>query len=205
MKIQIRRNVFETNSSNEHSLTVMNNEKFKLWKEGKILARVKTHSESDNTWGNFWSYLYTLEFSKDLESAKKDNEIQVEIIKKRSIDNLESYKQRCLNYKKKITTPLSDEDLKKLSVEERAEYNDKLYEDKMYEFDEDYYNEEMKLYKELTLDTFSRHHFSKMDDHIWMTYEEFWEDFITDNDCYSPFEHEDLENNIHIIGKYYHS
>lgn len=37
MKRQIRRGVFETNSSSTHSLTICTEEEFEQWKEGKLL------------------------------------------------------------------------------------------------------------------------------------------------------------------------
>ena len=37
MKRQIRRGVFETNSSSTHSLTMCSEEEFEQWKKGKVL------------------------------------------------------------------------------------------------------------------------------------------------------------------------
>ena len=37
MKRQIRRNVFETNSSSMHSLTICSEEEFEAWKRGEVL------------------------------------------------------------------------------------------------------------------------------------------------------------------------
>ena len=37
MKRQIRRNIFETNSSSTHSLTMCSEEEFEQWKNGKVL------------------------------------------------------------------------------------------------------------------------------------------------------------------------
>ena len=37
MKRQIRRNVFETNSSSTHSLTMCSEEEFEQWKKGEVL------------------------------------------------------------------------------------------------------------------------------------------------------------------------
>lgn len=37
MKRQIRRGVYETNSSSSHSITMCNEEEFEKWKDGKIL------------------------------------------------------------------------------------------------------------------------------------------------------------------------
>ena len=40
-----------------------------------------------------------------------------------------------------------------------------------------------------------------------LTYDDYYEDFMNDlkEDCQSPFEHFNAEDNIHIIGKYFHS
>ena len=204
MKIQIRRNVFETNSSNEHSLTVMNNEKFKLWKLGKLLARLKYSQEANDTWGNFWSAMYTLEFTDDFEMAHLENLNIIEACKHRGLKALEDYKNRCLNYKKKIEKELTRDEYNELTWEEQHKYESDLYEDSYHRFDEVYYNKEKELYENLTDETLSKR-IGLMHEKYWMTYEEFWNDFIENNDCYSPFEHEDLENNVHIIGKYFHS
>ena len=45
---------------------------------------------------------------------------------------------------------------------------------------------------------------SVMDGEYWITYEQYEKDFL-DIDCYSPFNHDDKENNLHIFGKYFHS
>lgn len=37
MKVKIRRNVFETNSSSTHSLTIVTSEDYKDWQDGKCL------------------------------------------------------------------------------------------------------------------------------------------------------------------------
>ena len=43
MKVQIRRSVFETNSSSVHSLTICSKEEFQDWKDGKVFFNI--HSE----------------------------------------------------------------------------------------------------------------------------------------------------------------
>ena len=55
------------------------------------------------------------------------------------------------------------------------------------------------------MDRLSEAYLDKFTTGMWMTYEEFWNDFIKNNDCYSPFQHEDAENGVYIIGKYFHS
>ena len=183
MKTQIRRNVFETNSSNEHSLTIINGDMFKKWKAGEVLARVKSRQESDVSWGNFWSELYTLEFTDDFESAKTENENIFKALIQNHLEFLEEYKKRCLEH-----VPTGDD-----------------YEDNyLYKFDEAHYEKEKKEYQSYTIEDASKH-FGLAESKMWMSYEEFYKDWIEENDCYSPFEHEDTVNNVYIIGKYYHS
>jgi hypothetical protein len=41
MKTTIRKEVFETNSSSQHSLSILTSSEYNLWKEGKTAARVE--------------------------------------------------------------------------------------------------------------------------------------------------------------------
>ena len=204
MKIQIRRNVFETNSSNEHSLTIMNNDMYRKWKNGEVLARVKSNKESDVSWGNFWSRMLSLEFTSDFTKANEENKNLFEELVNRRIQKLEDYKERCLTHKKLVEKVLTEQEEELLSEEERMKYEDDLYEDSLYEFNEKEYNEELEEYKSYTYADVSEY-FGLVDSGFWVSYEEFWKDWIEDNDCYSPFEHEDSDNNVYIIGKYFHS
>jgi len=64
MKIQIRKGVFETNSSSEHSLSIVKKSNFLDWKAGKMYAkRSPDSSEFKETWGNFWSEQYYWSFA----------------------------------------------------------------------------------------------------------------------------------------------
>ena len=207
MKQQIRKGVFETNSSSEHSLTVMNRDKFNDWKDGKLLARRKSISEDQHTWGNFWSCMMIFEFTDDFEQAKKDNDKIIEDYKQYEVKHLIDYKEKCLNHKKLIEKELSEDELIDLSAKspkDADEYIDKLYEDSLYRFNEDHYNQRMDLLNNINFETFGKN-FGLTNSKIWMTFDEFWNDFIESGDCESPFEHDDEENNVHIIGKYYHS
>lgn len=184
MKINIRRGLFETNSSSEHSITIMNNDMFKEWKDGKVLARVKTINEDNHCWGNFWSILYTLEFTDNIKKAREENEVRFKKYIEDDLKRLDEWKEQCLNHK-----PTGDD-----------------YEDNhLYKFDEGYYNTMKKKYNSYTYEKDCSKVFGLTDGHMWMTYEEYWNDFIVNGDCYSPFQHEDKENNVYIIGKYYHS
>lgn len=100
----------------------------------------------------------------------------------------EAYKDRCLSYTPKIK--------KQFTIDE--------YIDSLYRFDEAYYNEEKTLLENLKFEDFDEY-FGMVESGMWCTFQEFWDSWIKNNDCYSPFEHEDIVNNVHIIGKYYHS
>jgi hypothetical protein len=202
MKIQIRQGVFETNSSSQHSLSIMNRDMFIRWKNGEVLARMTRDSEAKNCWSNFWSTLYNFEFTEDKEKAKKDNDAILKHCIELGIARENEYKIRCHTHKKRIERELSRAEIEALSDKEQQKYYDDLYEDDSYYFDEEDYNYWMKVYSNLNWDNFSEN-FSKLSEHCWITYEEFMKELKVD--CYSPFEHDDPVNNVHIIGKYFHS
>lgn len=202
MKRQIRQGVFETNSSSEHSLSIMNRDIFTRWKNGEVLARMINYSESKNCWGNFWSRLYNFEFTEDKEKAKIENEAIFKKLKKSGIAKERSYKRNCEKHKKLIERELTQEEIDSLPYKEQSKYYDNLYEDSLYVFHKENYDYWMKVYKNLNWDTFSEY-FGKINEHCWMTYDEFMKEFKID--CQSPFEHDDPVNNVHIIGKYFHS
>ena len=205
MKIQIRRGVFETNSSNEHSLTVVNKESWDEWKEGKCLARVSDIKNCDYTNGNFDSYLYVFDFTFDFDMAKMENEEILQGYIDTHKERLEEWKRKCLEHEKKIKVKLTPEELEALSNDEYYKYEDDLYEDSLYEFDEKEYNEEMNEYNLLTLDDCKKPEspVSIIWNGMWMTYEEFMNEFKLD--CYSTFYHEIPGSDMIIFGKYFHS
>lgn len=171
MKRQIRKGTFETNSSSTHSIVVMNRDNYLKWKKGELFARVKKESKCENTWGNFWSEMITLEFSDHRPTPEE----KVEEIKRAGLQALESYKKQS------------------------EEGNGTGF-----EFNQKYYDDMKKLYENLTYEK-CRKSFGLMEEGFWMTYKEFYDDYITNNDCYSPFEHDDPENGVFVLGKYYHS
>lgn len=202
MKIQIRRGIFETNSSSEHSLSIMNRDMFNRWKNGEVLARMTDSKECKNCWGNFWSRLYNFEFTEDIDNARKENEDILHECAARGILQEENYKNKCMTHKKLVERILTQAEEDALSEEDFEKYHDNLYEDSIYEFDEEDYNYWMNIYKNLNWDTFTEY-FGKFYEHCWLTYDEFMEELKVD--CQSPFEHDDPINNVHIIGKYFHS
>lgn len=65
MKRQIRRGVFETNSSSTHSLTMCSEEEFEQWKKGKVLFDE-----------NYETFVKVSELSnKDKEYAAQENDL----------------------------------------------------------------------------------------------------------------------------------
>jgi hypothetical protein len=204
MKKQVRIGVFETNSSSEHSLALINLDKFRQWKEGKLMARVALTQEDKNCWGNFWSEMLSLEFTDDFEKAKNDNKERFnDVVGERFAKN-EEYKNRCLSYTPKIQKELTTDELRQLTDEEYARYCDDQYMDSIHRFDKVYYDNEKSLLENMKPEDFDEH-FGMVESGMWCTFQEFWDSWIKNNDCYSPFEHDDIINNVHIIGKYYHS
>ena len=201
MKIQIRQGIFETNSSSEHSLTLMDRNNFYKWKNGELLATVKYRQNDNKCWGNFWSRMNVLEFTDDFENALKENEKTISRYIEQGINMLEKYKSDCLNHKKLVERELSNEEYEALTDEEQDKYADDLYEDSLYVFDEESYNNDLEYYKSLNKDNFIENVGLIKD--YWFTYEDFMNDLKID--CQSPFEHEDIDMNVYIIGKYFHS
>lgn len=204
MKKNVRLGVFETNSSSEHAFAVINLDKFRKWKNGELVGRVIGTQEAKNCWGNFWSEMLSLEFTDDLQKAKLENESMFKSNIAKCLEKNELYKQRCLEYVPKLQRQLTKEELAALSPEEEQQYYDDEYMDKMHKFDESEYNKEKEMLESMKFEDFDEH-FGKVECGLWCTFEEFWDSWIKNNDCYSPFEHDDTTNNVHIIGKYYHS
>lgn len=204
MKQQVRAGVFETNSSSEHSVSIMALDKFNEWKDGKVLAKVTNQHEDGETWGNFWSDMYVWDTCDDVERANRENAILLREMAKREINKLEIYKKRCLEHKPLVMKKLTDEEFAKLPYEEQEKYHDDEYEDSIYAFDEEYYNKNKKMWENITLDSHDFMQHVDLLDGFWITYEQYYEWFLKE-DCYSPFNHDDTAHNVHIFGKYFHS
>jgi hypothetical protein len=200
MKIVIREGAFETNSSSEHTIVISTTTDFKKWKEGKLLARIKNKQESEVTWGNFSSRMYTTEFTEDFEAAKKENSEVVRKYVTEGLQSIEEFKNECLNYEKLVKKELTKKEVEKLSPKELEEYQDKLYRDSLYRYDKKAYKEDKEFYESITEENYGE----KVSlDGIWITFEKFINEFKID--CLSPFEHEDKQHGITILGKYFHS
>lgn len=75
MKVKIRKGVFETNSSSEHSLSIVKKSNYDQWKNGTLYARRSPNiTEYNETWGNFWSeqYYWTFDMLSKEEADKKN-------------------------------------------------------------------------------------------------------------------------------------
>ncbi|MBQ3416008.1 MAG: hypothetical protein IJH39_11885 [Clostridia bacterium] len=201
MKIQIRRNVFETNSSHEHSISIVKEDDWVKWLNGEILGRV-VKMKREAGWGNFDSEIFEWEFSNDFDKCKRENEILLNKIKTNGIEQQEKYKNECLNHKKLVKKRLTDEEFEALSEEEQDKYEDDLYEDSLYEFDEDNYNYWRNIYNSMTLDNLE--YTSVVLNGFWITYDQYKEDWI-DVDCVSPWDHKNETLGVHAFGKYFHS
>lgn len=118
--INVRRNIFETNSSSNHNLTIIKDEVYDRWKNHEIAIKIDYHYDSDldrgdnglfATWGNFF-----------LEQGHYD----IVDIREQKLENIKILDSYCSNpqvssklkdaincYKKtgKITSPLFIEDL----------------------------------------------------------------------------------------------
>lgn len=202
MKIQIRRNVFETNSSHEHSISIVKSDDWTKWLKGEVLGRI-VKIDQKSCWGNFDSEMFIWEFSADKDKCTLDNQMLLDEIKKAGIEKEEEYKNKCLNHKKLVEKRLTDEEFEALSEEEQDKYEDNLYMDSLYEFDEDNYNYWKDLYENLTLDNM-HDTISMVLEKFWMTYEDYKRDWL-DCDCVSPWEHEYKELGLQAFGKYFHS
>ena len=157
----------------------------------------------ESGWGNFDSEIFEWEFSNDFDKCKRENELLLNKIVVDGIAKEEEYKNKCLNHKKLVEKRLTDEEFEALSEEEQDKYEDNLYIDSLYEFDEDNYNYWKDLYKNLTLDNM-HDTISMILGKLWMTYEDYKRDWI-DVDCVSPWDHKNEKLGVHAFGKYFHS
>lgn len=202
MKIQIRRNVFETNSSHEHSISIVKSDDWTKWIKGEVMGRI-INIDRKPGWGNFDSEMFIWEFSSDKDKCILDNQLLLNKIKETGLANKEKYKNDCLNHKPLVEKLLTPEEEEKLSNEEFNEYQLKVYEDQYYIFDEENYNYWKDIYENLTLDNM-HDTISMVLEKFWMTYEDYKRDWL-DCDCVSPWEHEYKELGLHAFGKYFHS
>lgn len=189
MKIKIRQGLFETNSSSEHSIAIVNTDLYNAWKNGDVYARRLEEKEDDeNSWGNFWSELRHWEFER-MTSEEKDEKNRIlfsEYIKNGIIAN----DMNKIHLKEYEAMPVGEDEYfeteeckrsfikaQEIWIEEHEEYIKKI---KLEDFDND----------------------NKLYNHMWITYDEYM-DALRNGDCYSPFEH--TQGDVSVFGIYFHS
>lgn len=89
MKKQIRKNVFETNSSSTHSLTLCSKEEFDAWERGEILF---------DEWNE--TFIPIPELSEEVKEKAKDWYMENKVKYKKDWDDLSDEKKQeiCLEY-----------------------------------------------------------------------------------------------------------
>lgn len=177
MKRQIRLGVFETNSSSEHSISIVPLPTFEYWVQGKMLARKKGgYDEDPNCWGNFWSRKESWEFIRAEEKDKIEgfNRETFRAWLATEKAELEGWRKRCEPVKSK-----------------EHEY-----------WDPEYYEERKKELEEATFEKITAT--DKYYNDMYITWDEYME-ALHNGDCYSPFKHVDTKNNVVVFGTYFHS
>ena len=123
MKVQIRQGVFETNSSSEHSISVVRESDWNGWVSGKLVAREKGSTGCESCWSNFWSNLDEWEFAEPSQLTAEEN---TKIIRTWIEEEISNIKEWCIspNYDKRDDI-YWEERLNKLSVwQENPDYVD---------------------------------------------------------------------------------
>ena len=176
MKRQIRLGVFETNSSSEHSISIVPLPTFDYWVQGKMLARRVASSEDPNCWGNFWSRKYDWEFIRAEEKDKIEafNRKVFEEWLAQEWDQLEKWKLE--------------------SEPKDSEYHSY--------WDPAYYERRRKELSNATFEKITAT--DKFYNDMYVTWKEYIK-ALQKGDCYSPFKHVDTKNNIVVFGTYFHS
>jgi hypothetical protein len=131
--INVRRNIFETNSSSNHNLTIIKDEVYDKWRNHEIAIKIEYEYDSDldrgdglfGTWGNFFLEQGHYEIV-DIKNQKEEN---IKILDPYCNNPQVSDKLKdainCYRKTGKITPPLFIEDLY-LTPEE---YKESLYHD----------------------------------------------------------------------------
>ena len=180
MKDVIRCGVFETNSSSEHSIILMKNEDYRAWIDKRAMARLCGQKDGTHTTGNFWSKMINLEFTYDIDSANEENYIIALKHAKAEMEGLNMYRDKMLNDPPNMV--------------EWTDNDQNWYECRM-----NYYNDIINHGCNVIDD------YDKLENGLWITYDEFWKAYTEESDCYSPFEHNDERLGMHVIGKYFHT
>ena len=132
MKVKIRKGVFETNSSSEHSLSIVKKSNYDQWKNGTLYARRSPNiTEYNETWGNFWSEQYYWSF--DMITKEDADRKNIELFNKYIDEHIEEVNK----YVKKHKDSNDIEVIRKWAEGETARYKAMTYEvfrpvDKLY-------------------------------------------------------------------------
>lgn len=191
MKVTIRQGVFETNSSSEHSLSIVKKSNFLAWKEGKQYARMtKNHTDFNETWGNFWSRQQYWEFGI-FSPEEKDRR------------NLELFTQHVKEELDEVTQGWKDIDsYKSMPTGENEYFEDEDDKERFISGQIKYLNERKEELQNLKMSDFKE--VDKFYDNMWITYDEYMK-ALQDGDCYSPFEHVNETEDVVAFGTYFHS
>ena len=187
----IRKSVFETNSSSEHSLSIVKKSNFDLWKSGKQYARMtKNHTDFNKTWGNFWSRQHYWEFG--IFSSKEKDRKNLELFSQHIKEELDKVEQRWKDI----------DSYKSMPTGENEYFNDEDDKSRFIASEIKYLNarkEELQVLKMSDLKEVDKFY-----DNMWITYDEYIE-ALRHDDCYSPFEHINETEDVVVFGKYFHS
>lgn len=189
MKVQVRQGVFETNSSSEHSISIVNSKDFRAWKEGNVYARQLRQSDDDkNTWGNFWSKLDHWEFKEmTAEEAERENRRLFDEYIKHEKTDIELYWKHW-------------EDVKSWKTGEGEYFEDEESKSNWLENQKQHIEEHSRNIEKLAFENFNATR--KFYNNFYVSYEEYIE-ALRNGDCYSPFEH--TQDDVSVFGIYYHS
>lgn len=191
MKVTIRQGVFETNSSSEHSLSIVKKSNFFAWKHGKQYARMtKNYTDFEKTWGNFWSRQHYWEFGI-FSPEEKDRK------------NLELFTQHIKEELDKVTQGWKDIDsYKNMPTGEDEYFESEDDKERFIEAQMKYLNERKEELQDLKMSDFKE--VDKFYENMWITYDEYMKT-LQDGDCYSPFEHVNETEDVVAFGTYFHS
>lgn len=191
MKVTIRQGVFETNSSSEHSLSIVKKSNFFAWKEGNQYARMtENHTDFEKTWGNFWSRQHYWEFGI-FSPEEKDRK------------NLELFTQHIKEELDKVTQGWKDIDsYKSMPTGEDEYFESEDDKERFIEAQMKYLNERKEELQDLKMSDFKE--VDKFYENMWITYDEYMK-ALQDGDCYSPFEHVNETEDVVAFGTYFHS
>ena len=210
--IQVRNNIFETNSSSTHCLTLMDRPMYNDWRSGKIAVSIQyiyTDEEKDANFG----IDPEIKLPQNFNTSKQAQNIA----KEKDGDKIYDYRYHGLSYGDKgfmRTWGNFDTEgsiVRTVLVENQIEENSKLLNNyiRKHKWYMDYLKEEgkydlfmnlVKQYKETG--EFTEDMYKMFPRHLYFKDMEYIE-MLKHDDCYSPFIH--VFENIVAFGYYFHS